>query len=303
MAVAAVFGFSPGGLGWELAIAPAIALVTSSLALIRGIAIGRRNLRVFVAWDLSVDALWLASFTLLWWFNVNSAVVWAAVYAIPGVALAYWVAIGFRRPWPEGRSFIRQSLPLVPAGFATILMLRMDRLFLPIQCSTTDLGLYVVAATTMEAASWIVAAHADWIVKRLTERGVGSVHPLTVLADAWWVPFLVLLAGLVASLWLLPFLGPSFEAARPLLIPLGVATLVLSVMRYLQAILVSTPTPSLSSWAAGIAAVSGLVVYPMLISRSCAPGAAWGSAIVYGIGALASLVLIQSARRASRDRF
>ncbi|MGC5052964.1 lipopolysaccharide biosynthesis protein [Micromonospora sp. DT48] len=243
--------------------------------------------------------------------GVDSPNLWLLVY---GVALgagpaAAWVSMRRDRGLPEQPHSLvparRLGLRLLPAAVAGMVMLRADRLLLPWLGSYEQLGLYIIVATVAEFAIWPVQSWVDAQSPRWHQRFLSGdlrrTGPLLAAAAYGLVAGCALL--LVGRPLVVPVFGTEYQDSVALLVPLAIGVVCYSVSRVAIGLGVAAGRAR-GALAADIPAmVVALIAYFVLIPRYGALGAATGSAIAYGVGALLALLLAGwLPRRASDDQ-
>ncbi len=200
----------------------------------------------------------------------------------------------------------RLGLRLVPAAVASMVMLRADRLMLPWLGSYEQLGLYIVVATVAEFAIWPVQSYVDARAPRWHQQHLAGelrrLRPLLGAAAYGTVAAIALV--LVGHLLVAPVFGEAYRDSTVLLVPLAIGTACYSVSRIAIGLTVATGRAR-GALAADIPAMAtALLAYLLLIPQHGALGAAVGSAIAYGVGAVLAVVFCRTpaAPRAVSDR-
>jgi O-antigen/teichoic acid export membrane protein len=268
-----------------------VALGGAWVALQRGHALRTGQLATFTRTFLGVQGGVLGGTLLLAAMNVQTVAYWVLPYAAP----ALWVLANEGRAYlsrPPGmlRSTLRWS-HLLPAGMASMIVLRADRLLLPALASYKELGLYVAVATASEPVAWFAQALSDHRVSRTGYEGVrGRLSQL--MRDATvFIP----LAGVMAAvtlLLILPLMGKGFVDARQLVVPLSLAAVTLALYRQVIGWLTGGRRAWLASACETATAAAALPIYAIAIDRAGALGAAWGSLGVYATGVVIGTVLL-----------
>lgn len=291
-----IFFFAPP----EMAIVPWIALTTAWFSLERAASIGdgrvKGYLRNFYGYQLTIAAVHAVLYVL----GVTHWAVWVAVYALPVYAVAR-----SRYPARAKRMGDEASGITVPTGtngsfvvaaLAQMVVLRAERLLLPILAGPASLGLYVVVATATEPLYWLAQSLADHNVSRSgLQRSQG--HRIRSLVRMG-ILFSLLVAPIAVGLWYLltPVFGESFSSARSLILPLSLAAISLGLYRQTAAWILASSRPRRLGLLEGGVAILGLAVYPIGILLHGADGAAWASCAVYTGGALLGLHLARDER-------
>ncbi|RIV39636.1 lipopolysaccharide biosynthesis protein [Micromonospora radicis] len=230
--------------------------------------------------------------------GVSSPDVWLLVY---GLALATGCAVAWltlrRRPDPPDPPHSlaparRLGLRLLPAAIASLVMLRADRLMLPWLGTYEQLGLYIVVATVAEFAIWPVQSWVDaqsprWHQRFLAGKLRRTPALLAAVGYGLVAGAVLLLAG---HLLVVPVFGAEYRDSVALLVPLAVGTACYSVSRVAIGLGVATGRARGALVADIPAMVVALTAYLVLIPRYGAMGAATGSAVAYGVGAVLALL-------------
>ncbi|MCM0675383.1 polysaccharide biosynthesis C-terminal domain-containing protein [Micromonospora phytophila] len=227
--------------------------------------------------------------------DVESPGLWLLAYGA-ALSLTPVIAWALLRRQPAGASpdsgHLRQArrlgLRLLPAGLAGMVMLRADRLLLPWLGSYEQLGLYIVVATVAEFAVWPVQSYVDaqaarWHRQHLTGT-LRRARPM-LAATAYGLAAGVALLG-AGSLLVPPVFGDEYRGSVALLAPLAAGTLFYSVSRVAVGLGVATGRARSALVADIPAMVVALAAYVLLIPEWGALGAAVGSAVAYGVGAV-----------------
>jgi O-antigen/teichoic acid export membrane protein len=187
---------------------------------------------------------------------------------------------------------------LLPPTLATMVMLRSDRLLLPVLGSYQQMGVYIVVATVTEVAVWPVQAFLDahgprWARQWPTRRTQSLIFAVVVGV------LMVAGTGLVAACQVLvvPVFGDAYAAAAGLAVPLAIGAVLFGIGRVGAMLLVAAHATRRVLVAEMGAAAVAVVVYLWLIPTRGAWGAAVGSAVAYGVYALLSGVLALTCRR------
>ena len=241
--------------------------------------------------------------TVLYLLDVRSWLVWLLPYLVLPSAL---IVVGFVRNVRHGIAggiVSRQSLALVPASLAALVVARSDRLILPLVAGPEALGVYIVVVMAAEPVAWLSQAVADRRVQHL-----GETHPRHYLRRLA-TRELPMLSGLAAvtgiSLFFLlePVFGPSYSSGEVLVAPVCLAVVVYAMYRLMMGLVLAGPRAMMSSTIEGSLAVVAISTYVVAIHYYGALGAAWGSVAVYCVGvAAAYLVCASDAGRRRSDR-
>ena len=267
-----------------------VALAGAWVTLERSHALRSGQLATFTKAFLGVQAGVLGGTLLLAALDVRTTAYWLLPYAVPAV----WVIVSetrsyLTRPPHVLRSMVRWA-PLLPAGLASMVVLRVDRLLLPALASYRELGLYVAVATASEPVSWFAQALSDRRVSSLGEQSLRRRLRQLTRDAALFVP----LAGASAAgtvLVILPLMGQAFVDARQLVVPLSLAAVTLALYRQVVGWLTAGRRAWLASVCEAATAVAAIPIYVVAIQHAGALGAAWASLCVYAAGTLIGVVL------------
>lgn len=248
-------------------------------------------LRMVVAYQAFV----LVTSAVLYLVGTDNWLVWLVPYVAPALLIAvYDLATDYRgRLRRVFDGVTRISLKVLPSTIATTVMLRAERVIMPLASSDAQLGMYVAVATATEVLAWLANALADNRVARLggaATRKVGDLLRI-LLRDA--LRFLLLAAGIgAATYWLLiPVLGSTFENARVLVLPLCLAAIVLALHRQVSAWQLAGHHPAGVTISTGLSAVLAIPIYIWAILQAGALGAAWACLVVYSIALVGGIIL------------
>lgn len=238
--------------------------------------------------------------------SVENPAIWLCLYGV-ALLLPACTALARRRPAVRGPAEDRAAtrrlgLRLAPTVIANIVMLRSDRLLLPLLSDAAQLGLYVVVAAVTELIAWPVQSFVDGRVPlwgRPMQRGV--FRPGRILAVA------ALIAGVAATALgfllgglLVPVFGDEYEPARTLIWPLAIAGGLYAFSRFGVAMTVAANRSSLAGSIDVTAMLVAATAYVLLIPGRGAEGAALGSLLGYGVAAVASAIAVLQLSRGTR---
>ncbi|WP_435770432.1 lipopolysaccharide biosynthesis protein [Nocardioides sp. SYSU DS0651] len=263
--------------------APA-AWISAHATMARAEALSRGRINWYLAWSALFQCTILVGNGVLFLLDVRETAWWLLPYTLPALAIAIWelthVARRGRAAFQRGLAFLH----LAPAAVASLVVLRSERLLLPIIATTNELGYYVAVATATEPIAWLAQARAD---RHTSQEGQGTRRALARSAREQIPRFAAASAvlGLIAFVAVVPLLGPAFAPARWLVPPLTLAAVTLVLYRLAMAQLLASRRPSRSSLAETLTAILALAVYAAAIWLWGMHGAAWASAAVYGMGA------------------
>jgi O-antigen/teichoic acid export membrane protein len=240
--------------------------------------------------------------------SVENTQTWLAVYgaslAVPAVFFVLRRRGRVRKDHAAARRIARRmGTRLVPAAISNMIMLRSDRLLIPLFGSTEQLGLYVVVATITETLAWPVQAYVDsriphWaqahcagsLSLRRVGMGIGAVLALCVL-----------LVGGVASVAVVPLFGTEYRPSLNFVWPLAVAAGLYGMARLGVGVSIARGRPSHALAIEVTGMVAAFAAYLLLIPALGALGAAWGCLIGYGTGTLAAAILASWPATRGRD--
>lgn len=280
---------------WRAA-AAVIALATCWLAILRAEALRDHD---FAGWSrrfLTYQGVVAAGMVALYVSDEPRWYVWLLPYVVPAFAvLGYetWRAAG--RPRPPFVAVTRTSLGLLPGSVAGVVVMRVERVLMPMLASNAQLGLYVAVATATEPAYWLAQGLADHRSGR--EAGARGLRTLLRRLGRDVAVFATVATALGVAVWLLvvPVFGRDYAASRSLVLPLTIATVTLAAYRQVIAWHLAGPVPDDVSRIEIATAVVAVPCYALGIHLWAAAGAAWASLVVYGTGLAIALAL--AARR------
>jgi len=170
----------------------------------------------------------LLGLLLLYFFGVNSAVIFALVRAVATFA-GFVAATYFHRPkWRTGtlistRTVLTESLPFGLSEFLSLIYTNIDVTILAWMAGTTAVGLYSPASGIIHALYVIPNAMFTVMVPMMTQLGAKSIDRLRSSLRALFLSFFALGVAMwlvVGSLgkWLVPFLlGSEYQFSGELL--------------------------------------------------------------------------------------
>lgn len=268
---------------WRALIAP-VAAASGWLLLRRGevIAHGRysRYLIPFISYQVGV----LASHVLLYLMNITYWPWWLAAYALPALAVL------FVQPADQHGNDAprRANFPLLVASITRLWSMRGERLLLPIIAGPASLGLYVVIATATEPLYWIAQSLADHRTSDTPPES--NLQRLKILfKDGLLFSAVAILLGMVLWFATVPIFGVKFAAAKQLILPLAIASVLLAAYRQVLGWILAGARPSAVSHVESGCAAVALLIYPLSIYLDGARGAAWASGVVYASGIILAL--------------
>lgn len=313
MGAAVVVGIVSGVVfGPWTALAGLVVLVTTMMAFHRATAIESGNtvpyFLLFCGYQCSIMLVSL----LLWAIEEPDWRWWAAAYFFPGIVLAFYslklAKARSRLPVVHWFAAFKANAAIVIATLGTMITLRLNRLVLPLIVGMESLGLFIVVVTATEPLYWLSQAMADRATGNSENNRAHARQGIflrLVRSLALFIPLGAL--GGVALYWLLePVFGAEYTAAKSLVLPLIVSSLILALYRQAAGFVLGSDAPRRLGVVETITAVSAIIIYPVAIYLDGAMGAAWGSAIVYAIGLFAAVALypvaVTSAPQTSEDK-
>lgn len=275
------------------ALAAGVALTTAWLVIQRAEAIREHSFATYTRRFLAYQVFLAVSLVGLFLVGESRWYVWLIPYLVPALlVLAYEAPRVARAPRATFTAVDRVSLSLLPATLATILVLRAERVMLPLLASNDQLGLYVAVATATEPVYWIARTLADHRAGRDAGRNTRLPARLRRLsADAAVFTVIAALVGTAVWLLIVPLFGAAYEPARALVLPLSIAAVVLALNRLALSWHLAGPKPGDVSTIEAATAVVGLAAYGTAITLGGAVGAAWSTVAVYGFGLVIAIVV------------
>lgn len=216
---------------------------------------------------------------------------WLAIYLISNMVATLLVvqkrnkAIMRRFRTEEVYSRVRrQGIKLIPASMGNAAMLKSDRLLLPFLSSPAELGLYVVAATSMDMASWPIQQWVDGKLHAWRSAQLSTTQLIKLLLKVSLVVLLLTaLIGLCVSLIIAKALPISYAKSQTLLIPLGIAVFIYSLTRVLHGQMIARSIVAGVSVSETVGMIAAMLCYFILIPALGSLGAAYGSIVGYSL--------------------
>lgn len=280
----------PSALAFALALWGNICLLA-----LRAAAITAQQTSRFLAIMIAGQVSLVLGALVLFLLSVRAPEVWLALYGGAFVIPAA-VALAARRPArpDQPRSALRVArrlgLRLTPMVLANMVMLRSDRIILPLLGDVSQLGFYIVVATITELLWWPVQNYVDARIppwRARLARGDLSVGEAFLVVGAYAGGAAVLVAVALHVL-LVPVFGSQYGESRSLIWPLAVAAGLYAVSRVGAAVCIAANRAG----SANLIDLAGMVVavpaYLLLIPEGGASGAARGTLLAYGAAALVS---------------
>lgn len=256
------------------------------------------------AWSFSLavgtgQVLLCSSAVALFLIRNEDPILWLLIYGLSStVPIVCWSLMVGRgsiigaRDLKLERSVRRLGYRMIPATVADVILLRFDRLLLPVVGSFSSLGIYVVASTFTELSSILIRQYTDGctpIWKARLDCGTLRLMPLLgiMFALSSGVSAIVGMAGY----FLIPVLfGPAYLPALPLVPVLAAAAALYGTSRLGVALAAILGVPRWASIVNGLGAAVGVIAYLILIPMLGALGAALGSLVAYGACAVCTVV-------------
>lgn len=305
LAVVVPLGYALGSAAPSSRVLTAVgaAAVTAAMVAVAALRTGSAaagSVRSFVLATVIGQGTLVATAVLLTAAGVKSSDLWLLAYGAAlgiGAVVAWALLRRTSDTEPEAPHSLSPArwlgLRLLPAAVASMVMLRADRLLLPWLGSYEQLGLYIVVATLGELVSWPVQCYVDAQAPRWHQRFLsGELQrggPLLIGAGYGAAAGLALVVA--GHLLVVPVFGATYRESTVLLTPLAVGAACYCVSRIAIGLTVAAGRARAALAADIPAMVVALAAYLVLIPRHGALGAAIGSAIAYGVGALLAVPL------------
>jgi O-antigen/teichoic acid export membrane protein len=226
--------------------------------------------------------------------GVEGPAAWLTLY---GLALLGPVAVALFKHRPTLSEDVRQIIQvrrlgfkLAPAVVANMVMLRSDRLLLPLLGSVEQLGLYIVVAAITELIGWPVQAFVDGRIpawRSALERGRLRVGRLLVVVGAYAL-LGVLGVSILLRLVLTSVFGQEYAESLALVLPLAAAAGLYAFSRVGMGLSIAGDRASLAAAIDVCGMIMAVLAYLLLIPTAGAMGAALGSLLGYGVAAVIS---------------
>jgi len=256
--------------------------------------------RIFVRATAIGEVILIGTGALLATVSEQDPNVWLLAYGLSlGIGItASWVILARAEPArtaPRDNLALprRLGLQIMPAGIATMVMLRADRLLLPWLGSYSQLGMYVVVATFTELTLWPVQGFVDAFLPQWRRQALAGLlrrGPVLALATGY-AATAATTTIVILRLMLVPVFGPGFRPCLPLIAPLAIGAALHGIGRIAVGLSLASERPRSILVADIPAAVVAVVCYVLLIPRFAAMGAALGSVIAYGSGTVLALAI------------
>jgi O-antigen/teichoic acid export membrane protein len=260
----------------------------------RASAIAAQETVRFLLVMMTGQALLVVGASVLLAFAVEAPSAWLTLY---GLALLGPVAVALfkRRPALSGNArqgikVRRLGLKLAPTVVANMVMLRSDRLLLPLLGSVEQLGLYIVVAAITELIGWPVQTFVDGRIpgwRSALERGGLRVGRLLVAVGVYAVVG-VLGVSFLLRLSLTAVFGQEYAQSLVLVLPLAAAAGLYAFSRVGMGLTIASDRASLAAAIDVCGMAVAAAAYLLLIPSAGAAGAAIGSLLGYGVAAAIS---------------
>jgi O-antigen/teichoic acid export membrane protein len=192
------------------------------------------------------------------------------------------------------RAARKLGMRLLPSVIGEMALLRADRLLIPLLASYYELGIYVVAATMTELASWPLLQYIDSQTRGWVTRFVqGTLSPWRVFASTSIFSVCLSAAVAIPAYIAIPLLfGSDYREAQALIPILSVATALFGISRVAIGLATVAGVAHWPGWINGAGLISSLASCVLLIPRYGALGASYASLISYGVCAGLALVAV-----------
>lgn len=269
----------------------AYAFAVSITSLVFSVPIGMGRAGSVGAASASGGAVYVVSLGLLRHFDVltvESAVLAAGACLLLSAALLgrSWRSIG-RAPTSRRRHLkaLRFGAPAMGGEVLILLMFRVDIAILAIWVSTADVGRYTVALGLTELI-WVVA---DGVAYLLLSRRGASLDRLQVArivrSATAGMTVIALVLGIIADPVIGFLFGDHFRAASSVLWPLAIAATCLGLWKMVAGHLISSGYSAVRLHSTIVGFVAIVALNLALIPHFGLMGAAWASAVAYGLTA------------------
>lgn len=270
---------------WRALAAP-IAYATCWMVVARSNALREHSLVGYILLALAYQGFVLACTVVLYLVGTTDWLLWLLPYALPAVAIVAYDLIGDFRGRLRGAfdGVTSTSLRVLPSTIANTVMLRVERVIMPLVATDADLGIYVAVATATETLSWLANALADHRVARFGTQTGGARGLVRMIGrDALAFAFIAMIVGWSTWWLILPVFGTAFAAGRELVLPLCIAAVVLALFKQFNARLLAGPRPGGVTVASSAGAIVSVPIYCWAIANWGALGASWACVAVYSV--------------------
>lgn len=230
----------------------------------------------------------------------------AGTFLVSVAAVTVGVAVALLRGGPApvlDRVLLRESLPFAlryQGGLvAQLVTYRMDQWVLGLSQPTASLGVYSVAASVSEVATYPATARGMTRFREASASEDTSARSMITATALSTVASALLMAG-VALVAIPPVFGEDFDSAVRLTLLLLPGTLGVGVMRVCANDLAGRGRPGAASIVAVVQATLMVAAFVVLIPAHGADAAAIISSVGYLLGGAATAVLLVRERRSGR---
>jgi hypothetical protein len=290
----------------------AAALVVGYILVVTGIMLSRfdRSAAIvatspwyFTAAVLASQILLIGTSLALLISHVTSVTVWFLAYGLTlGLPFVCSVLLSLRGKGTldvgagTNRAARKLGMRLLPSVIGEMALLRADRLLVPLLASYYQLGIYVVAATMTELASWPLLQYVDSRTRGWVTRFVqGTLSPWRIFAGTSIFSVCLSAAVAVPAYIAIPVLfGADYHEAQTLIPVLSIATALFGISRVAIGLATVAGVAHWPGWINGAGLVSSLAFCVLLVPQYGALGASYASLISYG--ACAGLAIVAVAR-------
>lgn len=267
---------------WYFLFVPA-AIVAASFQILRSRAIVESSYKVYITSFLAYQASILVGSVILALVHVDEWQWWAVVYFFPSLAVLA-ISHGAYRKSLNPLLWIRSNWAFAWSGFSHIVIMRADRLALAYFSGSGPLGLYVVVATAIEPIYWVVQSLSDTRTSHVYRNARGKKLVVLVARESIVFGIAAAVGGVVLWYLIVPIFGSDYEAARPLIFPLTVASVFLVLYRQASGIALVRGDTRVMGISEALLALTAIGIYCFAASWFGAGGVAWGSSVVYFLG-------------------
>ena len=275
----------------------------------RSVAIVAKRLSFF-AWSVfASQVLLVATSIALLVFDVKNVTTWFIAYGLT-LSLPFVCSIILSRRGKGAvdagsgtdRATKRLGMRLLPSVIGEMALLRADRLLIPVFASYHQLGIYVVASTMAELASWPLLQYIDSYTPRWAAQFVhGTLSPLRLFLRTCVFSLCVSASVAMPVYFAIPLLfGSAFDESASLIPILSAATAFFGMSRVAIALATVANIAFWPTFINGAGVVSSLGFCALLIPHYGALGAAYASVISYGICAGFALVAVMRLSKSIR---
>ncbi len=278
---------------WRVALAVAVlfAVVNAFARSVRAIAIAGGRHADYLRHTLLSNGLLMTLVVPLFLLEVRDSTVWLLAYLVVGAVAAAawflrWALAGSAAAAPADPARLhearREGLKLLPFAIARSGVMRFDRFLLAGIASTAALGIYAGVATMTELVAWPLVAYADSRLGRWrTQNDLGELRMRTLLLPAAAYSVVASTAMVGVTHLMLPLLGPAYQPAETLIVPLCAAAGIFGMTHLAVSLLIALRRSVLASIVETVGFAVSMIGYIVLISRYDALGAAYGSLLGY----------------------